>query len=174
MASDKPQAEGLDLTLLSNQQPDVPITFVPVQSGEVLKLGTITIRIMEDGSNTSQRLGIAELIIPAQTPGPPGHWHEMHDETFLVTKGTVRFHAPHGKVIDAKVGDLVTVPVRSPHTFSNPFDEEARFVNTYTPSFYINYFKLLAKMSEEGKPMSPQANMKAMANFATIVANLKD
>jgi len=98
----------------------------------------------------------------------------MHDETFLVTQGTVRFHAPHGKTIDAKVGDLVTVPVRAPHTFSNPGDQEARFINTFTPSFYINYFRLLSKLSEEGKPMSPAANKKAMANFATIVANLKD
>lgn len=122
----------------------------------------------------AQRLGIAELIIPAQTPGPPGHWHEMHDETFLVTQGTVRFHAPHGKTIDANVGDLVTVPVRAPHTFSNPGDQEARFINTFTPSFYINYFRLLSRLSEEGKPMSAAANKKAMANFATIVVNLKD
>lgn len=52
----------------------------------------------------------------------------MHDETFLVTKGVVRFHM-HGSdgqsMTDAKVGDYVVVPVRAPHTFSNPFDEEA-------------------------------------------------
>ena len=62
----------------------------------------------------------------------------MHDETFLVTKGTVRFHVPEApglepKVIDAKEGDYVVVPTRAPHTFSNETDEEARFFNTYTP-----------------------------------------
>jgi len=76
-----------------------------------------------------------ELIIPPHTPGPQPHWHEMHDETFLVTKGTVRFLAPEapgleGKVIDAKAGDYVDVPSRAPHTFSNETDEDARFVNT--------------------------------------------
>jgi quercetin dioxygenase-like cupin family protein len=62
----------------------------------------------------------------------------MHDETFLVTKGTVRFHVPEApglepKVIDAKEGDYVVVPIRAPHTFSNETDEEARFFNTFTP-----------------------------------------
>lgn len=52
MSADKSQAEGVDLQLFENQQPDVPIEFVPVKAGETLKLGTITIRIMEDGSNT--------------------------------------------------------------------------------------------------------------------------
>jgi mannose-6-phosphate isomerase-like protein (cupin superfamily) len=60
----------------------------------------------------------------------------MHDEVFFTTKGTVRFHALDGQTIDAKVGDTMTVPTRSPHTFSNPFDEEAVFINTYTVSQY--------------------------------------
>lgn len=62
----------------------------------------------------------------------------MHDETFLVTKGTVRFHIPEApglepKIVDAKEGDYVVVPTRAPHTFSNETDEEARFFNTFTP-----------------------------------------
>ncbi|KAK5227232.1 hypothetical protein LTR72_003222 [Exophiala xenobiotica] len=134
------------------ETPTVPINFVPATSGETFKVGTITIRIMEDGSRTE----------------PPPHWHEMHDETFLVTQGTLRFHALNGQTVDAKQGDYVTVPTRSPHTFSNPHDEEAKFFNTYTPAFYINYFKLLAKLGEEGKPMNPEANRRAMAYFATI------
>jgi len=77
----------------------------------------------------------------------------MHDETFLTTQGTVRFHLSDSKTVDAKLGDLVTVPTRcerirpacsvtlcdahdptGPHTFSNPFEEEAKFINTYTPA----------------------------------------
>jgi len=163
----------------------VPINFVPAKSGDSFHLGTITIRIMEDGSRTDMRLGSAEFTLPPDTKGPPAHWHEMvcpfnlfskscpltfiqHDETFLVTQGTVRFHAKNGKHIDAKMGDYVTVPTRSPHTFSNPFDEEAKFFNTFTPAHYINYFKLLHTMSQEGVPMNPEANKKAMAYFATI------
>lgn len=32
--------------------PDRPINFVPAKEGEILQLGVITIRIMEDGSRT--------------------------------------------------------------------------------------------------------------------------
>jgi oxalate decarboxylase/phosphoglucose isomerase-like protein (cupin superfamily) len=86
------------------------------------------------------RISSCELIIPPKTSGPPPHWHEMHDETFLITKGTVRFHIPKAeglepKVVDAKAGDYMVVPTRAPHTFSNETDEEARFFNTFTPVF---------------------------------------
>lgn len=131
------------------------------------------------------RIGTAEFTLPPQTKGPPAHWHEMHDETFLVTKGMVRFHVPASanpelagedaqgeRHIDAHEGDYVTVPIRAPHTFSNPTDGESVFINTYTPAFYINYFRIIGKLMEEGKPMNPDINKKAMAVFATIGADL--
>jgi oxalate decarboxylase/phosphoglucose isomerase-like protein (cupin superfamily) len=103
--------------------------------------------------------------------GPPAHWHEMHDETFLVTAGTVRFHAPEGKTVDAQPGDYVVVPIRAPHTFSNPGDVEARFFNTFTPAFYINYFKLMATMVGSGMPLGKDTIQQAMSRFATLPAD---
>ncbi len=94
----------------------------------------------------------------------------MHDEGFLVTKGTVRFHTTglkDPKDVDCKVGDFVTVPVRAPHTFSNPFDEEAKFFCTLTPAFYVNYFKLLSELTVEGRSMQ-EVNQQAMAYYATM------
>lgn len=94
----------------------------------------------------------------------------MHDETFLVTKGTVKFHTTgheDAKDTEAKTGDYVTVPIRAPHTFSNPSDEEARFFSTLTPAFYVNYFKLLSELANGG-PMTKEINMQAMASYATI------
>ena len=92
----------------------------------------------------------------------------MHDEMFLTTQGTVRFHIPGKPDVDAKTGDFVSVPIRAPHTFSNPFDVEAKFFNTCTPAFYINYFKLLASLVADGEPMTPDKNIQAMANYATL------
>ncbi|KAF2266453.1 RmlC-like cupin [Lojkania enalia] len=156
--------------LAAMQMPKRPINFVPAKAGEILKLGHITCRIMEDGSRTDNRIGSAEFTVPAKTAGPPAHWHEMHDETFLVTQGTIRFHAPDGQIVDAHEGDYVTVPIRAPHTFSNPFDVEAKFFNTYTPSFYINYFKMMAEMSKGDAMMSKEKNLEAMSRFATVPA----
>ncbi|KAL2350417.1 hypothetical protein BJ546DRAFT_1030962 [Cryomyces antarcticus] len=134
--------------------PNVPINFVPAKAGHVLFLGTMTLRTMKDGSNTDNRIGATELV--------------MHDKTFLVTAGTVRSHKHGSDDLDAKTGDYVVVGVRAPHTFSNPFDVEARFFNTFTPASYINNFKLLSQLAEEGKPLSPRINRQAMASFATL------
>ena len=61
------------------------------------------------------RIGSVELTVPANTSGPPPHWHEMHDETFLVTEGMIRFtwHPENAteatKTVDAHAGDYVVV-----------------------------------------------------------------
>jgi oxalate decarboxylase/phosphoglucose isomerase-like protein (cupin superfamily) len=62
----------------------------------------------------------------------------MHDETFLITKGKVRFHTDKGDH-DTAAGDYVVVPPKSIHSFSNPFDEPAEFLNTFTPAYYVDY-----------------------------------
>ncbi|KAJ5729839.1 hypothetical protein N7540_009073 [Penicillium herquei] len=147
--------------------PDVPLNFVPAKAGEIITVGPIKLRVMEDGSNTDMRLSCVEITIPPRTRGPLPHWHEMHDETFLVLKGTARFHIPGKDHIDATVGDYVVVPTRSPHTFSNPTDEEAVIYNSFTPAFYINYFKLLGGFVRDGE-FTPEANARAMSYFATI------
>ena len=95
----------------------------------------------------------------------------MHDETFLVTKGAVHFKTSGLKEsqsdIEAKAGDYVVVPVRAPHTFANPYDEEARIFNTFTPAFYVNYFKLLSDLAKDGA-LTPEIMRHAMASYATI------
>lgn len=92
----------------------------------------------------------------------------QHDETFLVLEGTVRFHAKDGKHIDARVGDYVVVPPRAPHTFSNPTGEQAKFFNTFTPAFYVQYFKLMESWAKAGEKLDAEKVKKAMAYFATI------
>lgn len=102
----------------------------------------------------------------------------MHDETFLITTGKIRFHIPdpHNpgtdkSTTDASAGDYMVIPIRAPHTFSNPFDEEAKIFFTSTPAFYINYFKLLSTLGEEGKPMPAEVNMTAMALYGTTLVD---
>lgn len=94
----------------------------------------------------------------------------MHDESFLTLAGTVRFHGPDNSHTDAAPGDYVTVPTRAPHTFSNPFDVEARTFFTCTPAFYIDYFKMLADASKNDVKMSKEKNIEIMARFATVPA----
>lgn len=66
------------------------------------------------------------------------------------------------------------MPVRLPHKFSNPFDEEAIFINTATPGFFIRYFELLENMIGEGKVLTPEINAEALKRFATIPVPVED
>jgi mannose-6-phosphate isomerase-like protein (cupin superfamily) len=131
-------------------------------------MGQYKYRIIEDGSLTQDRLSIVESLIPPKSHGPIFHFHEMHDECFYVTQGVVRFHSPGSPPVDAKVGDMVVVPTRMPHRFSNPFGEEAKFVSTNTPSHYARYFYYLEYLIGEGNELTPEVNKEAMRRFATV------
>ncbi|MCJ1371934.1 hypothetical protein MMC20_003154 [Loxospora ochrophaea] len=145
----------------------VKVIAVPDQTGEIIDLGLLKIRVLEDGSHTDNRIGSVEGIVPAASDGPPQHFHVMHDETFLITKGRIRF-ITGDEVVDAKAGDYVVVPPKAPHTFCNPFEEEGRFFCTFTPAYYVDYFRLLSKSAVQGKPLSKEVVLKAQARFATF------
>lgn len=131
-------------------------------------MGQYKYRIVEDGTNTQDRLSVVESAIPPKSHGPIFHFHEMHDETFYVTEGMVRFHCPGQPSIDAGVGDMVIVPTRMPHRFSNPFEKEGKFVSTNTPSHYARYFYYLEYLIGEGNELTPEVNKAAMRRFATV------
>ena len=151
--------------------PRQPLAVVGTDAGEELRLGPIKCRIVEDGTQTDNRLSTIIFTLPPHTPGPPGHWHEMHDETFFVLRGTLQFHTLAPGVapqpITAPAGTFVSVPTRSPHTFANPFGDEAEVLVTFTPAFYVDYFRLMARLGTE---MTRERNLELMARFATIEA----
>ena len=118
-------------------------------TGELLKVGPTRIRVLEDGSRTDNRIGAIASLLPAGVSGPWQHRHLMHDETFLITSGILRFTLGDTHR-DAKVGDYVVVPVGAPHTFANVSDEPVEFFSTFTPAYYVNYFRELAHLSAEG------------------------
>ncbi|MEU6723480.1 cupin domain-containing protein [Nonomuraea wenchangensis] len=142
------------------------VSVVGPGDGEMIVLGTTRLRVLEDGSNTGHRLGIAESVLAPHTPGPPQHRHAQHDEGFYIISGTVRFTVGD-KDYDATAGTLVMVPPGAPHTFANVTDEPTVMLSTFTPDLYVQYFRDLEKMIAEGQAMTPQANIQAMRRYAT-------
>jgi quercetin dioxygenase-like cupin family protein len=128
--------------------------------------GTTRMRVLEDGSTTGRRLGIAESVIAPHTPGPPQHRHAEHDESFYVFSGTVRFTVGE-KDYDATPGTLVMVPPGAPHTFANVTDEPAVMLSTFTPERYVQYFRDLWDMIADGEALTPEANIATMRRYAT-------
>jgi mannose-6-phosphate isomerase-like protein (cupin superfamily) len=64
---------------------------VGLDGGELIHLGPVQIRILEDGTTIGHRLGLAEIRLPPRAQGPPQHEHAQHDEGLYVVSGTVRF-----------------------------------------------------------------------------------
>lgn len=92
----------------------------------------------------------------------------MHDELFLVLSGKVRF-TTGTTVHDAHSGDYVVVPPMAPHTFSNEWDEEATFHCSFTPAYYVNYFRLLQEMAaKSGGELTMEDSVEAMGRYATL------
>jgi quercetin dioxygenase-like cupin family protein len=145
---------------------DPAVSVVGPGDGETIVLGTTRLRILEDGSNTGHRLGLAESVLAPHTPGPPQHRHAQHDEGFYVISGTVRFTVGD-KDYDAAAGTLVMVPPGAPHTFANVTDEPATMLSTFTPDLYVQYFRDLQDMIASGQAMTPAANLQTMRRYAT-------
>lgn len=55
----------MEAILKSRQVPNVPVNFVPAKAGEIIKLGPIICRVLEDGSRTGHLNPISKL--------PEGH-----------------------------------------------------------------------------------------------------
>ena len=146
------------------------ISVVGPADGEPVLSGPVSVRIIEDGSTTSHRLGLAEIVLAPHVGGPPQHRHARHDEGFYVVSGAARFtigDTDH----DAPAGTLVMVPPGAPHTFANPGDEPLVLLNTFTPDLYVQYFRDLRSMTPGGETPAPETTARVMKRYATEVAD---
>ncbi|MFF8902642.1 cupin domain-containing protein [Streptomyces lydicus] len=134
--------------------------------GETILLGSTRMRVLEDGSNTGHRLGLAESVLAPHTPGPPQHRHAQHDEGFYIISGTVRFTVGDNDH-DATAGTFVMVPPGAPHTFANVTDQPAVMLSIFTPDLYVQYFRDLQEMLASGQALTPQASVQTMSRYAT-------
>jgi mannose-6-phosphate isomerase-like protein (cupin superfamily) len=144
----------------------IDVVLVPATGGELLA-GPNQIRILEDGSNTGNRIGFLEARLPPGSGGPPQHIHRAHSETFYVVAGTMRFTSAD-KDLDVSAGGLVTAPIGAPHTFANPDpDEWTIFVCTVAPDLYIHYFREGTALAGRDGRMDQDAYLALMARYAT-------
>lgn len=145
------------------------VSVVGPTDGEVIALGAIQMRILEDGRTTDHRLGIGEITLPPHTEGPLQHRHARHDEGFYVIAGTARFTVGDA-TYDAPPGTLVMVPPGAPHTFANPGDQVVVLLNTFTPDLYVQYFRDLRDLIASGAPLTAEASAQVMSRYATSPA----
>ncbi|SRR5712691_1820186 len=144
----------------------VPVSIVGPSDGEPVQLGSTRLRILEDGSTTEHRVGIAEITLAPHTQGPPQHRHAHHDEGFYVVSGHARFTVGPDSY-EAPADTLVMIPPGAPHTFANLTDEPTVLLNTFTPDLYVQYFRDLKVMIADGRSVDAEAMVEAMRPYAT-------
>ena len=105
------------------------------------------------------------ITVPPKVDQIPPHLHRMHDETFLVISGKLRFSAGNDSY-DVTAGDYVVVPVGASHKFINPFDAPAVFFNSFTPAYYVNYLREISRLETAGQ-INKEEILKVMARYAT-------
>jgi len=150
---------------------DPPVATVNITAagtGDAIQLGPIRMRVLEDGSRTDNRIGAVEIIVPPGVAGPPRHLHRMHDETFLIISGVLQFTVGDTRR-DAHAGDYVVVPVGAPHTFANVSPGPVVVFNSFTPAYYVQYFRDLAHLAATDG-LSPDRIARIMADYATVPA----
>ena len=136
--------------------------------GRAIAVGPIRLSVKEDGTRTRGTLAVAEFTIPPHTPGPPPHLHRAHEEGFYILEGEIEFTVGTAP-IRVGAGGWVLAPIGVPHTFRNPGDTPARFLNTFTPDRYLHYFDELAAAATPDGPPTPAQMAAIMARYDTEV-----
>jgi quercetin dioxygenase-like cupin family protein len=133
--------------------------------GNCIQLNGIKVWVIEDGTRTRNELSVVEAeVLPGSTT-PPSHVHQAHEEIFYVLDGELEFLVDGNAVVLTR-GDTITVPIGVAHTFCNPTDTPARFLNTFSPSQYVHYFEDLAELVKQGN-LNPKTIGEVMKKYNT-------
>ena len=144
------------------------VTLSTPGAGEKFTAVGCQFRVLADGTETDNRLGVVECQLAPGWGGPPQHVHREHDETFFVVSGNVLFTSGADTLL-APAGSLVTAPIGDPHTFANADSSApATLLCTVTPERYINYFRELSELrpGPDGR-MDPAQILQIMSRYAT-------
>jgi quercetin dioxygenase-like cupin family protein len=119
--------------------------------GKAGKLGSIGVRFMIDGDETTGNFALVEHPMPPRALAAPLHRHSREDEYSFVLEG--RVGALLGQeVVYGVAGDLIFKPRGQWHTFWNAGDEEARILEVISPAGFERYFEEMIEVLRTGPP----------------------
>ena len=136
--------------------------------GRAIAVGPVRLWVKEDGTHTRGMLAVAEFTIPPHAPSPPRHVHRAHEEGFYILEGEIEFVIGE-ETVRARVGGWIFAPQGVPHSFRNPGEEPARFLNTFTPDRYIGYFDEMATLSNMSRQPDAAQIAEIMARYDSDV-----
>ena len=145
-------AEGKHL--LPETETAVPILCQP-SVGKVLGVlgGRMPFTVLSE--QTGEAYAIVEQQIPAGQ-GPPPHVHRHETEICYILEGQFEVTIG-GQKMAVSAGAMVVAPRDIPHTFRNVGPDEGRFLLTFMPGRFANYF-----IEADGVPDNDRPAIKAL------------
>lgn len=139
---------------------------VPPEGGETVFLVGDTYTTLLTGAQTGGAFTLLEALVPPDT-GPPPHFHQAEDETFVLLDGEVTFHVGDD-LVEARPGTVVFVPRGMAHSFRNSRGGLARMLFLYSPAGMEGMFAEIGHPGErrrQAPPLDP-ADVAAMISVA--------
>ncbi len=127
--------------------------------GEVYGTGSYRLRFLMQAPD--QPVAITDNTVPPGFPGPVRHRHAHMTDIFYVLEGRLVLDLD-GEPRQLGPGGFALVPPGVVHTFTNPGNTPARFLNIYQPAGNEQYLKEVARRMAAGQPPS-QAEMAQIA-----------
>ncbi|OZI42563.1 cupin [Bordetella genomosp. 5] len=122
------------------------------QRNELITIGSLSMRFLVDGNDTTGHMVMAEMVVQPQAKVPPPHRHTDVDETIHILEGTLTYRVDDCVRVLA-AGDHCFSPRGSVHHFSNPGDVPARALVVFSPAnIGPDYFREVAQVLGAGGP----------------------
>lgn len=123
---------------------------VPADGGERLQFGGIEIIVRASRTSTSGAFSIIEEVDPVDTPL---HIHQNEDELWYILEGqhVVRVGDEEFSV---GPGDIVFAPRGVPHAQRRLVERTGRFLVSFYPAGFDEFFRELAEAERNGADMS--------------------
>jgi mannose-6-phosphate isomerase-like protein (cupin superfamily) len=120
--------------------------------GKIGKIGGLDFIPKFSKHQTSGHLTCDEAKLKPGHLGAPPHLHKTFDEICFVFEGSVSIMVEEN-VFEVNAGDWHFRPRNKMHTFWNPAESTAKFVNIYIPGGHEDYLADLARLFENnGRP----------------------
>lgn len=123
-----------------------------VMRNELITIGSLSMRFLVDGQDTTGHMAMAEMIVQPLAKVPPPHRHIDVDETIHVLEGSLTYRVDDCvHVLNAD--DHCFSPRGGIHHFSNPGDIPARALVVFSPAnIGPDYFREVAGVLGAGGP----------------------
>lgn len=144
---------------------DQPV-HVAADGGDTVWLVGDTYTTILTGAQTGGAFTLLEALVPPET-GPPPHWHNAEDETFILLDGELDFTLGD-ETVRATEGTTVYVPRGTLHSFTNVGDVPAKMLFIYSPAGMEGMFAEIGTPGQRGVvgPPLSEADVTAMIGVA--------